>query len=86
MVVFNTSKQEQIETVLIKSGEYQIESVYNSMEIKSSKECLKINWDKDIPAKEIKLQVTNEGCDLQPAKLEVLLNHEVVGVIPVVFK
>lgn len=86
MIVFDTSKQKQTETVLIKSGEQQVESVYASMEIKPSKECLKINWDKGTPAKEVKLEITNEGCDVRPARLEILLNNDVVGIIPIVFK
>ncbi|MDD5135148.1 MAG: hypothetical protein PHP01_07040, partial [Phycisphaerae bacterium] len=86
MLIFDKGQSQQTRIVYIKSGEYQIESVYTLMEIKPPKECIKVNWSKEVSAKEIKLEIINEGCDFSSAKLEILLNHDAVSVIPIVFK
>jgi hypothetical protein len=86
MVIFDKTEPKKTQTVFIKSGEQQIELVYASIEIKPSKECLGVNWDKTASAKEIQLEITNEDCDTRPARLEIFLNNDKVGIIPVVFK
>jgi hypothetical protein len=86
MVVFDKTEPKQTQTVYIKSGEQQIESVYASIEIKPSKECLRVNWDKTVPAEEIQLEIANEDCDTRPARLEIFLNNGKVGIIPVIFR
>jgi hypothetical protein len=83
MITFKNGESRQ--EVRVRSGDYNVEAVRNSIKIQSSKECLKVNWLKDTPATEIWLEILNDGCDSQPAKLEILLAHDVVGIIPIVF-
>lgn len=84
MIIFDSNEVNQSREVSIKPNDCSLESVRNSLEFKSSKECIKTSWTTE--GNDIHLKVINNSCSPESGKIEIKAENEILGSIPVIFK